>query len=210
MHATPWTGAGDVRGAHSEYSSVTSLRGNLSLSQPRATTPLETALPRHLESTRANQESSACGKRLTRSWRSRRPSSPRTSFRTPPCGRPPPSRSFTIVLRSCRTSLAIVRALAPPASGGSSRGRGASVRGGKGWLFSAHRLRARELVQLHAGPSARSFVRGRSTPWSHLRGTARAVVPFDGAGHRGREPLAHGSHRGAGAAAAGRGARGGG
>mmetsp|Transcript_5181 Transcript_5181/g.16611 ORF Transcript_5181/g.16611 Transcript_5181/m.16611 type:complete len:225 (+) Transcript_5181:431-1105(+) len=107
----------------SEYSVVTSLRGSLSLSQPRATTPLETALPRHLERTRANQESSACGKRLTRSWRSRRSSSPRTSFRTPPCGRPTPSRSFTIVLRSCRTSLAIVRALAPPAA--SSRARAA-------------------------------------------------------------------------------------
>ena len=88
--------------------------------------------------------------------------------------------------------------------------RGAGLGGGRGWLFSAHRLRARALVQLQAGPSARSLVRGRSTPWSHLRGTARAVVPFDGAGHRGREPLAHGSHRGAGAAAAGRGARGGG
>ena len=47
------------------------------------------------------------------------------------------------------------------------------------------------LVQLQAGPGARGLVRGRSTPGSHLRGTARAVMPFDGAGHRGREPLAH-------------------
>ena len=60
--------------------------------------------------------------------------------------------------------------------------RVARVGGGRGWLFSAHRLRARALVQLQAGPSARSFVRGRSTPWSHLRGIVYDDRPHDSPG----------------------------